>query len=314
MKKSFFLIIVFLCLIFPNEGNAQDYTEDIDIQINNLCKQIVDNTNSEAKLMVAITEFQSQGKISDDFSKIITDEITAKLFRTKKFEMFDRSQLSKVASEQKLILQNLNNDEDIKNIGRITGANAILTGSITEFETSIIIHSKLIGVANSNVISIATVTISKNQKKIIPNLELQSLISEKVYNLPASSKGLDIVTNAVNRRISNNLMFEILRIERAKGILVCEVKISNINNSKKFELFNPYITNTSDLSFFGSIEQSNENNNEVKNRISLDILDGESEIIYIKFKTSLIINYFDNINFNIMTESNQISKIIIKIK
>lgn len=311
MKNLFFLIIALLCILFPKTGNAQEYTEDMDLQISDLCKQIVDNANSEAKLMVAITEFQPQGKVSGDFSKIITDEITAKLFRTKKFVMFDRSQLTKIASEQKIILQNSNSPEDIKNLGRITGANAILTGTISISESTIIIHSKLIGVANSNVISIATVTISKNPKKIFTDLEYQSLALDKVYSIPLSLKGMDLVTNALFRRISNNLMFEIIRIEKeSKGILLCEIKISNINNCNEFELSIPAISTINDGSIRGEIDQGIG----MKNKVKLDIFDGESEIISIRFKTTNNLDFFDNLNFDIINVGNPAYKIFIKLK
>jgi len=141
------------------EANYQ--AQELDIQLNNLTNQMVKSLSQENKSKIAIMEFPDlHGNISE-FGKFIPEELTTRLFMTRKFDVLERQLLNKVLDEQNLGLTGLIDASSAAQIGKVLGVEAIVTGTITDIGNMIRINARLISTETAGVFAVASVSIEK---------------------------------------------------------------------------------------------------------------------------------------------------------
>jgi len=141
------------------EANYQ--AQSLDVQLNNLTNQMVRSLSQERKSKIAIMEFPDlHGNISE-FGKFIPEELTTRLFMTRKFEVLERQLLNKVLEEQNLGMSGLIDASSAARIGKVLGVDAIVTGTITDMGNMIRINARMIATETAGVFAVASVSIEK---------------------------------------------------------------------------------------------------------------------------------------------------------
>jgi TolB-like protein len=141
------------------EANYQ--AQSLDVQLNNLTNQMVRSLSQERKSKIAIMEFPDLNGNISEFGKFIPEELTTRLFMTRKFEVLERQLLNKVLEEQNLGMTGLIDASSAARIGKVLGVDAIVTGTITDMGNMIRINARMIATETAGVFAVASVSIEK---------------------------------------------------------------------------------------------------------------------------------------------------------
>lgn len=89
---------------------------------------------AEAKMRIAILQFQDNAG-SGAPAAAITDMMTTELFNTGLFTVVERSRLDAIGREHSLGASGLVDTNTAVQVGRLLGADSLMTGSITEYKS-----------------------------------------------------------------------------------------------------------------------------------------------------------------------------------
>ncbi|MGQ9571258.1 MAG: FlgO family outer membrane protein [Thermodesulfovibrionales bacterium] len=146
MRKRHFIRYLFICIIsaifsisIPQSSLAYEK------EIKRLSSTISEDIVKAGKKTIAVTDFVDlQGNVNE-LGRFIAEELSVDLLDVAKgFEVIDRTHLKSILAEHKLSMSGLVNPNTVKKLGQITGAEAIVTGSVTLFGDSIRVSYKVI--------------------------------------------------------------------------------------------------------------------------------------------------------------------------
>ena len=130
----------------------------------------------EEKLRIAVFDPILSGGITDSSIKIAVREIiSSTLVNTGKHDIVERSLLDKVMEEQRLSNSGLVNDEQITEIGKLTGANKVVVSVVTLTNGQNMLSLKMIDVK--------TASIERQKVKVIPSGELINVVEPMTLDL-----------------------------------------------------------------------------------------------------------------------------------
>lgn len=162
-------------------GNLPCYAASLDTSLGELTNQIVTSMSENQYTRIAVIEFSDlKGNITE-LGKFIAEELTTRLFLTKKFEVVERELLNKVLKEHKLNLSGLVDPASAKELGKILGVSAIVSGTITDLGKTVKINSRLIATESGTIFAVAAVELVKDEG--ITNLLSQILSGPKTDSL-----------------------------------------------------------------------------------------------------------------------------------
>jgi TolB-like protein len=160
MNRKFLIALLVSVLIISNFAFA---AEELDSKFDELTNQIVTNITLNSKSRIAVIEFSDiDGKVTA-LGKFVAEELTTRLFITKKFEVIERELLNKVIQEHKLSLTGIIDQATAKELGKIIGVDAIVTGTITDFGKTAKINARLIATETGAIFAAAAVEIAKDE-------------------------------------------------------------------------------------------------------------------------------------------------------
>lgn len=111
-------------------------------------------TQVGARLSIAVSDFKIEGT-SDFTSTAITEKVITELVRLRRFKVLEREALQKIIEEQKLGMSGLIDESTAAQVGKLAGADAILTGSVTVTPTFSKISVRLVEVETGETIAVA---------------------------------------------------------------------------------------------------------------------------------------------------------------
>jgi TolB-like protein len=134
------------------------------------------------KVKIGIIEFQSLNEEAkkDNLGKIVSEMLTTSFVNSESFKIIEREQLQKVIKEFQLSQSGIIDTSYAKQIGKITGADAIVTGSVTKIGDDLRLDARIIDVESGIIL-----TAEKSEGKI--NLKSIGMMTDR------------IVTNLVNK-------------------------------------------------------------------------------------------------------------------
>lgn len=152
MKKMIF----YLLLLFPFYAIA---SEAIYTAIASLSKEITENISANSKL--AVVELVDLDGYPNHLGKFIAEELISniQLSNSKKITVIERRLLMKILDEQKMSISDLVEPAAIQNLGKLLGANQLVTGTLTELGQEVRINVRVISTKTAENLSVAQATI-----------------------------------------------------------------------------------------------------------------------------------------------------------
>ncbi len=143
--------------------------QSIDVQLDNLTNQMIKSLAQEKKSKIAIMAFPDLNGNVSNLGKFIPEELTTRLFMTRRFEVVERSLLNKLLEEQKLGMSGLVDAGSAAEIGKMLGVDAIVTGTITDMGNMIRINARIIATETAGVFAVSSVSIDNQRTHLFLN-------------------------------------------------------------------------------------------------------------------------------------------------
>jgi len=139
-------------------------SSDPDRAITDLARQIIRSIpGSSAKIKIVVIDFPDlDGKVTE-FGQYVAEELTTRLFRTRKFKVMERRLLNKVLEEQKLTLKDVFDPNSAQKMGNLLGVDAIVSGTIAEVSSDLKVNARIISTTTGQILGVAAVKIAKDQ-------------------------------------------------------------------------------------------------------------------------------------------------------
>ena len=147
MKKCFFGIITLVILIFGCASGAKSSDGmTLDQAIKEAATEIDERIPVGSKL--AILNFNS---LSNLFSEYVIDELTANLVKNRNLTVVDRREIDLIRSEFNFQLSGEVSDNSMQELGRMLGAQSIVSGSLTKIGNSYRIVIRVLNVQSATI-------------------------------------------------------------------------------------------------------------------------------------------------------------------
>ena len=104
---------------------------------------------------VAILAFQERGDEVEGYASKVTDLLFANMASDPRLFLVDREDLGKQLIEQELSLSGLVRPDQAVQVGNLTGAKVLVTGSVLQVDTTLYLVGKIIGTETSRVVGVS---------------------------------------------------------------------------------------------------------------------------------------------------------------
>jgi curli biogenesis system outer membrane secretion channel CsgG len=130
--------------------------------IKELATQISTSAAKQEKQRIAVIPFHELEGQPTIFGTYIAEELVTNLFQLGNFKIVERQLLDKVLGELKVEQTGAIDPATAKQVGKIAGVDAIVTGSITDLNTMVAVNCRLIDTTTGEVFAAAKTMIAKD--------------------------------------------------------------------------------------------------------------------------------------------------------
>ena len=118
-------------------------------------------TGADHKIGVANFTY-TDGRKSGD-GEVVSERLTTELVRLGRFKITERKDIQQVFAELKLQASGVMNEDSVRNVGRMVGADLLILGTLSELSDGRIeVNARLVDVASGEIVSAARVNVRKD--------------------------------------------------------------------------------------------------------------------------------------------------------
>lgn len=226
MKAAILVLSIVVCITSFSSAEAQG---GLDQRVSELSQQIAGKMSAKQKTTVAVVEFTDlQGNVND-FGRFLAEELVTRLGDLEKFKVIERQLLNKIIAEQKLSLTGVVDPTSAKQLGKILGVDAIVSGTVTNMAQSIRVNARLISTQTGEVFAVAAADIFKDES-------VTGLLSGG-SSAPAAGKPTPQQPDSTKknpRRVNvRDFIVELESCRMSAGGVVCSLAITNDSPSDR---------------------------------------------------------------------------------
>lgn len=147
-----------------------------------------ESTDETPVYPVAILPFQERGREAAALGPKVTDLLFAKLIANPDLYLVEREDIKKLLDEQELNLSGLVNPAQATQVGHLTGAKILVTGSVVVVDDSLYLVAKVIGTETSRVLGASSKGKADDElDRLVEELagSVSATIAERVHDLVA---------------------------------------------------------------------------------------------------------------------------------
>ncbi|MFH0775720.1 MAG: FlgO family outer membrane protein [bacterium] len=216
-------------LMEDQERLKKEMSLELDDNINELVQQITEGMTAQKKTTIAIVDFTDLTGNVSNLGRYLSEELITRLKKTGKFNVIERNLLNKVIEEQKLSLTKLIDPGSAKQLGRILGVDAIVSGTIGDLVKQLKVNARIIGTEKGDVLAVAQTAINKNEavKKLMEEgVKGASTAQEeaKTTSTPAPTPKKPIQTGEIG-----GFLFALEECKKSGEVITCDFTVTNKN-------------------------------------------------------------------------------------
>lgn len=173
------LLLGALMALWPSRVGAQRALSD---GVKELSTQIAASVTTEKKTRIAVIPFRELNGKPTVLGTYLAEELVTNLFQTGKLDIVERTMLDKILQELKLAESAMIDPSSAKEVGRIAGVDAIVTGTITDLQSFVAVNCRLIDAQSGRVFAAA-------QTKIIKDDDVRRIMGVAIQRGPSGGPG-----------------------------------------------------------------------------------------------------------------------------
>jgi TolB-like protein len=114
--------------------------------------------------VVAVSGFTTRGNEAQELLSLLNEMAVVEIGRLDTLTLVERQKLAALLEEQELALSDLMDTSKAISIGRLMAADYIVTGTVVEMSTSVVIFGRIINIETGEVESVAQVIVPKDSE------------------------------------------------------------------------------------------------------------------------------------------------------
>lgn len=241
--------IIGVIMLFSINAPAPAYEQQISDQAQTLAEKLAESDRTT----LAVVDFTDlQGNVTE-LGRFLAEELSIGLAGLgQRFEVVDRTHLRAILKENKLSATGLIDPSTAREVGRIAGVGALITGTVTPLGDSVRLAVKVLDTESARIITSSTANIPKT--RAIEELLRREIVSG-VANSPATGSS-EASSNTKTVRTAG-FVFELRRCSLSGPSLECSLLVTNnqpeceltINNITRAVAVNGNVVQRPSISF-----------------------------------------------------------------
>ena len=226
MKK---LLTAIACsLVFILTTSALAYESEVKA----LSTTIIDKSAKANRKNLAVIDFTDLQGGTTELGRFLADELSSELSdNTRGLEIIDRSNLRSILVEHKFSMSGLVNPKTIKALGKFSGVDALVIGTVTPFGDSVRVSLKVISTETAKVVASAKVDIPRTKA-------IEELLSREIKPVAGPGKEATAIPSQPQQQMwAENILFKLHGCTTANQTVKCEVLATNKGADKKVDVF-----------------------------------------------------------------------------
>ncbi len=217
---------------FDGKATAQKLLAD---GTKDLSDQISTSITREQKHRVAVLPFRELSGQSTLLGSYLAEELVTHLVQNGQVDIVERAMLDRVLGELKLDQSGLIDPESAKKVGRLSGADAVLSGTITNLATFVAVNCRIIDAESGRILGAAQVKIAKDAD-VMAIMGVQNLTGASPAPSPArttSDTDNQKPTGAKFQQEMEGFLFELHKCNIHGDRVDCDLSITNRDEDRE---------------------------------------------------------------------------------
>jgi TolB-like protein len=219
-------MVLAVCVLDPRGTRAQVALGD---GIKEMATQIIASVTEGNKRRVAVVAFRELDGQPTVLGAYLAESLTTHLFGAKGLQIVERTMLDRVMTEMKLGATGAINPSTAAQIGKLAGVDAIVTGSITDMQSSVAVNCRLIDVSTGSVFGAV-------ETRIIKDDDMRAIMGKPMG--PTSPEGPDSGGQKPQARSApttvQGFQFDLESCTRKGGAVTCTFWVTNQRSDRSF--------------------------------------------------------------------------------
>lgn len=232
MRNLFIGTMIFMCCL-SFAGRSFAYEKEIKALSITMCEKVA----KAGKKTLAVADFTDLQGNTTELGRFLAEELSSNLAEDGKgFEIVDRNNLRSILTEHKFSMSGLVDPKTIKELGRIAGVDAIVTGTITPFGDSVRVSAKVIATDTAKVIATAKGDIAKT--KAIEELLCKGIDTgaSPVEPQVASPTPKPVAKGQQQQVEVKNFLFQLQKCTLSGQTVTCDFLVTNKDNDRQLTI------------------------------------------------------------------------------
>jgi TolB-like protein len=235
LRSRLIAALVMLSAAFSSPAYSQKILAE---GIKELATQIATNASKEKKQKIAILPFRELDGKPTVLGTYVSEELVTDLFMIGGLDIVERTMLDRVLGEIKLGQTGVIDPETAKHVGKVTGVDAIVTGSITDLQSYVALNCRLIDAQTGHVFSAAQTKIVKDDDvRIIMKTPLPGSQGEGDRAQAPRTEAASGQKPALPQQRAGNLLFELKGCRLSGKLVKCEFLVTNSGEDAEATLY-----------------------------------------------------------------------------
>jgi len=235
----FLLIVFILNMMGCSVGMERNYSsnsgsEELEKRINELNKEILKNISKEDQKKIAVLEFANLNGQVTRLGKFLAEELITRLYKTNRFEVVERELLNKIIEEQKLSLSGMVDPQSAKEIGKILGVDAIVSGTVTDLGNSLKINARIISASSGEIFGVASQRI--NKYPVVKKLSGQEMANTIPGKRPRDNN-TEKENSVQKSKVINDFKFEWKGFDIQDDKITIKMLVTNKAQDRKLKIY-----------------------------------------------------------------------------
>ena len=208
---------------------SEDDRYRLEEELQKLSLKIAKEIEKSSKKTVAVVDFTDlQGNVTE-LGRFIAEELSANLVSVKKgFRVIDRLHLKSIIAEHKLSASWFLEPKAVEKFGKISGVDAIVTGTVTPFGDNVRISIKVITTDTADVIAAATGNIAKTKA-------IEKLLTREIETIGTPLVRPKVSNKTIRKVMLGDVELRLLNVKRTDNGVTFYMIATN-NGGKKVKL------------------------------------------------------------------------------
>ena len=262
-RPVIFGFLVLICML-----PSQVFAQQLEQVVEDLATQISESLAAQDKKKIAILPFTDLAGSRTQLGQLLAEELTNQLFvrRGNRFEVVERNKVDAIWSEQELGADGWLTSEAVSGIGKLVGADSILTGSIAELGDRLRINARLMAVPSGKLFATASTFMLKTGLENLMSPVSQSTGGQKI----------GAAKSRTHSRTVKNVTFDLIGCEKQTRLITCKLAATNNDVDRELGIradyqFSPLYDQSGRVFYANNAKMANLEGDDIKTRLITEV-------------------------------------------